>query len=172
MPGINEYKCNICGFSMPIGSGGYMYVEDNEGKRIPCPHPGEEFTVAQVLGEDKDNLSLWEKRVGFNSICLCLKCHHWFDADLRDEVSNYERITYYNCPSEKVLLDGIKKLLSIKEMCIPGDVWKQIFKEWEKDERKCPSCGSDDVKTESELAGGPCPICAEGVIDVISLGIS
>jgi len=149
-----------------------MYIEDNEGKRIVCPHPGEESTVAQVLGKDRDNLRFREKRIGFNSYCLCLSCLYQFEADLRDEVSNYERITDYDSPSEKVLLNGIKKLLRINEMCIPGDVWKQISKEWEKDERKCPSCGSNDVKTESELAGGPCPICAEGVIEVISLGIS
>lgn len=50
MPPINEYKCNKCGFSLPMGWGGYIYVQDDNGKRIVCPHPGEGQTVAEVLG--------------------------------------------------------------------------------------------------------------------------
>jgi predicted RNA-binding Zn-ribbon protein involved in translation (DUF1610 family) len=170
MPGINEYKCNKCGFSMPGGWGGYMYVEDHEGNRILIGHPAEDCQVEEVLGPDYNNLELREKKVGYNSYCLCLWCHHQFEADLRDEVPSGWR-SYYKCPSEETILNGIKKLVSVNEMCIPKDLWKKISKAWGKDERKCPSCGSDDVKTESELVGEICPICREGVIQEIDTGI-
>ena len=50
MPPINDFKCDKCGFQLPSGWGGYMYVTDQTGKRIVCPHPCEFATVSQVLG--------------------------------------------------------------------------------------------------------------------------
>jgi DNA-directed RNA polymerase subunit RPC12/RpoP len=41
MPTISDYKCDKCGFSLTSGWGGYMYVMDQTGKRIVCPHPVE-----------------------------------------------------------------------------------------------------------------------------------
>jgi predicted RNA-binding Zn-ribbon protein involved in translation (DUF1610 family) len=166
MPIVNKYKCNKCDFSMPGGWGGYQYVESKEGKRIECIHPVEEETIEEVLGEEKDNLELRKKRVGFNSYCLCLQCLQQFEADLRDEFSNSWRF-HYNSPSGHIILNSIKKLVSINEMCIPNHVWKKMTKEWAKDERKCPSCGSNNIKTELELVGESCPMCREGLIEEI-----
>jgi|YNPMSStandDraft_1061717.scaffolds.fasta_scaffold47458_2 predicted RNA-binding Zn-ribbon protein involved in translation (DUF1610 family) len=87
MPPINHYKCNKCGFALPSGWGGYMYVEDDKKKRIVCPHPVEDWTVAEVLG-DNAPIDLIKARTGFNSYCLCLDCLHQFEADLGDERAN------------------------------------------------------------------------------------
>jgi predicted Zn-ribbon and HTH transcriptional regulator len=40
-----------------------------------------------------------------------------------------------------------------------------------KDERRCPRCGSTNVKTVFELIGEKCPICKVGVIEEIETGI-
>jgi len=53
MPKINHYRCNQCEFSLPSGWGGCMYVEDDGGRRIICPHPIEWLRVAEVLGENR-----------------------------------------------------------------------------------------------------------------------
>ncbi len=40
-----------------------------------------------------------------------------------------------------------------------------------KDERKCPKCGSRNVRTVFEMIGKPCPRCKEGIIEEIETGI-
>lgn len=84
MPPINHYRCNQCGFSLPSGWGGYMYVEDDSGKRIVCPHPGERRTVAEVLGENATR-ELIKARTGFHSDCVCLDCLEQFELDIGDD---------------------------------------------------------------------------------------
>ena len=58
----------------------------------------------------------------------------------------------------------------LNKKSIPGEVWKEITKEWKKDERECPKCGSNNVKTAFELIGKPCPKCKEGTIEEIETG--
>ena len=58
----------------------------------------------------------------------------------------------------------------LNKKSIPGEVWKEITKEWKKDERKCPKYGSKSVKTVFELIGKPCPTCKEGTIEEIETG--
>lgn len=84
MPRINDYICNKCGYSLPSGWGGYMYVIDDSGKRIVCPHPGEMFTVSKVLGENVSR-EVIEARMGFNSDCVCLSCLRQFELDIGDD---------------------------------------------------------------------------------------
>lgn len=150
MPEVNEYKCNKCGFTLPRGWGGYMYVMDEDGKRLPCPHPAESSKIAAVLGlkegkvgicyqskggfyasvsrllskqEAQKILKLFNKRIGFNSHCICLKCLVQFELDIN------------------------------------------------KDKRKCPICGSKNIKTELELIGQPCPKCKKGIMEEVKTGI-
>lgn len=61
-----------------------MYVEDDGGRRIVCPHPGEGRTVAEVLG-DNATRELIEARIGFNSDCICLDCLEQFGLDIGDD---------------------------------------------------------------------------------------
>lgn len=169
MPPINDYACLKCWFTLPRGWGGHMYVEDDEGRRIACGHPGEYHTVEQVLGKNASR-KLVKERTGFNSYCVCLDCLYQFEADLRDEIANPWR-SDYDAPDEDTFLIGLSKLLAVNEKCVPSEVWKEISKEWKKDERKCPQCGSSNVKTVFELIGNPCPKCKEGTIEEIETGI-
>jgi hypothetical protein len=60
-----------------------MYVTDQTGKRIKCPHPHEFWTVAEVLrAEATRTEELIEQRTGFNSYCLCLDCLANLEIDL------------------------------------------------------------------------------------------
>ncbi len=52
MPLIATIKCDTCDLHLPAGAGGYMYVLDAKGERIPCPHPGELRTIERITGFD------------------------------------------------------------------------------------------------------------------------
>jgi hypothetical protein len=85
MPAIYRFGCNKCKFTLPSGWGGIMYVTDDAGKRIICPHPGEMYTVYSVIGQDASHEQYME-RTGFNSDCFCMDCLSQFRLDLdRDE---------------------------------------------------------------------------------------
>jgi len=118
--------------------------------RVTCPHPDEHRTVARILGESAPK-ELVKNRTGFNSYCICLDCLHQFEADLRDEKVNEWRF-WYGFPSFKEAFRSPK----------PPEM---------KDERKCPKCGSKNVKTVFELLWKPCPKCKEGMIVEIETGI-
>lgn len=62
-----------------------MYVEDDEGNRITCPHPDEIGTVLSVLGRDAPS-ELIRERTGSNSYCLCLDCLKKFEADVATSI--------------------------------------------------------------------------------------
>ena len=62
-----------------------MYVVDEKGNRVRCPHPGEDRTVLDVLGKDASEEEI-RTRTGFNSFCLCLNCLTQLELDIgRDE---------------------------------------------------------------------------------------
>ena len=70
MPQINDYRCNKCGFKMPSGYGGYGYVEDDKGKRIPLSHPGH-YEIEEVLGKNPfQTPPRFERRVLTDGILL------------------------------------------------------------------------------------------------------
>lgn len=142
MPLINEYRCNKCDLTLPEGWGYYFYVENDKGERVCCPHPVERMYVKKVLGERESILEVVRERTGFNSHCICLDCLHQFRADL----GCFEG---YWSPYEPCL-----------ERDLPGV--KQA-----KDKRQCPSCKSENIKTELELVGETCPKCKKGVIEEI-----
>jgi len=143
MPRINEYRCSKCDLSLPKGWGYQFYVENDEGKRIPCFHPRERYDVKQVLGERASLLEVVRERTGFNSHCTCLDCLHQFEADLGESGwSPYEGYI---------------------------DDYKPRLKQG-KDKRECPKCKSKSVKTELEMVGEQCPKCKEGIIEEIRTG--
>ncbi len=134
MPSLNLYMCNKCMFIIcPLGWGGYFYVIDDSGNRIPCPHPGEENKVKEILGRWVTKRKRKE-RTGFNSYCICLECLEKFELDIGDEEENKNSWRYH---------------------------YNALIK---RDERKCPKCGSFNVKTAFELIDKTCPKCKEGII--------
>jgi hypothetical protein len=142
MPTISDYKCNKCGFTLPTGWGGYLYVLDDSGNRIPCLHPGEMPQIIDVLGKDVSGETIHE-RTGFNSHCLCLDCLHQFDADFKMKNWLYDGPYLWNT-SQKRKRSG--------------------------DKRECPECGSNRVRTEIELVGTLCPKCKTGIVKEIYTG--
>lgn len=143
MPPINNYVCNVCKINFHTGWGGYEYVESPDGERIPCPHPGENSTIAEVLNIDYEDVSQvrykeprwwWSRRrrkikqliqdkTGFHSFCVCLNC---------------KKSSYHNVRKDKL---------------------------------QCPGCQSSEVVTILDLVGQKCPLCAEGFIEEIVTGL-
>jgi hypothetical protein len=142
MPSINNYICSRCDLILQRGWGYHFYVEDSEGNRIACRHPGETRNVEKVLGKSV-SLEIIRERTGFVSDCVCLDCLAQFEADLGEngwspyeaDIANYE-------PRVK---QG-------------------------KDKRECIECRSKRVKTVSELVGQRCLSCTDGVIEKIWTG--
>jgi len=147
MPPINFYRCSKCESSLPTGWGGYFFVEDDLGERVVCRHPGESWTVNQVLGGNFIVRILKgrtrRRRLGYASHCLCLDCFHIFTADLADENTNRSMRGFYK--RNYKMVGG-------------------------KDERECPECKSPNVKTVCELVGEPCPKCHDGIIEEVETG--
>ena len=83
---------------------------------------------------------LIDKRTGYNSLCICLKCKKASYLDIGDaeEAENSLRYSY----------GAVKR----------------------KDERLCPNCGSSEVMTLFEMLGEPCPLCGQGKIEEIETG--
>lgn len=147
MPPINKYKCNKCDFAFPEGWGGYAYRVDEKGERIPVGHPFEMRLFFKGFNYfiPGGRFKLKRKRgiddtTGFNSHCVCLDCLRQFDLDIGDAEEAKFSWRYFYGATKR------------------------------KDERKCPYCGSDNVKTVFELIGDKCPKCKEGIIEEMETG--
>ena len=123
-----------------------MYVVDDCGVRIACPHPGESEIIERVLGPDAPR-ELIKARTGFNSDCVCLDCLQQFQADLGHQSRSLLENASCTC------------LTRIANMASP-----------DKDDRLCPKCGSENVRTLREMIGERCPACGVGTIQEISTG--
>jgi hypothetical protein len=86
-----------------------------------------------------ENLSIeaMKEKLGYNSYCVCLDCLEQFELDLGNEEENPDSDRYY--------YGAIKR----------------------RDERKCPRCKSQNVKTSMELVGKKCPSCHKGTFHEI-----
>lgn len=90
MPNLCSSKCDKCDFETSVSSGGYLYVKDESGKRIVCPHPLEYHTIAEVLKISRDDAFAWlqkeyekiteetkkkiQSNTGMNFQYICLDC--------------------------------------------------------------------------------------------------
>jgi len=91
MARLYSIKCNKCDFETSASSGGVMYVLDESGKKVICPHPLEYYTIAEVLKISKDEAFAWlqkedekiseetkkkiEDNIGMNFQYVCLDCY-------------------------------------------------------------------------------------------------
>lgn len=91
MPNLYSSKCNKCDFETSISSGASMYVLDESGKKVICPHPLEDYTIAKVLKISKEEAFAWlqkedgkisketkkkiEDNIGINLQYICLDCY-------------------------------------------------------------------------------------------------
>lgn len=92
MPWISSYECDSCGACFHTGWGSRVYVLDKAGRRIICPHPGENSTAEFVLAEElswfeRTFISQWtlkrlrDKRMGVERCLVCMDCSesNWVD---------------------------------------------------------------------------------------------
>lgn len=122
MPFVHKLGCDSCGFSLPEGWGGQMYVKNDAGEKIICPHPNESSLVSRVLGLKEEDVFLWlsgkkeeikdsdivevlEERTGFNSFCICLDCLHQFTLDLEKEERGCSECGSEDIKSEREMVD-------------------------------------------------------------------
>jgi DNA-directed RNA polymerase subunit RPC12/RpoP len=123
MPNIATVKCSTCSFQLPTGAGGFLYVIDTAGARIPCPHPCEADVIERVTGLDW-SAARQKGLIGCISHCVCWDCVHQFDLDV------------------------------------------------ERDVKRCPACGSLNVRTVGAALGSRCPKCNQGALIEESHGVS
>jgi DNA-directed RNA polymerase subunit RPC12/RpoP len=158
MPLINKYRCDRCDLTLPTGWGGNMYVTDRKGKRIVCPHPGEWRTVERVIKESYPEHSeelegLWDmaaivRRIRARVLAALTACPRPFDIGL-----------------------FIDSRIGFNAHCLCYACLNQFKIDLKRDRRKCPSCGSRDVRSVRESVGRKCPKCREGRIREILTGL-
>jgi len=125
------YRCGSCGFILDESNGGYLYLQNDRGDRIPLRDHGEREIIAQMLRMEEESLrscevlaasqeaiiDLMEERVGYLSACVCIDCLAQFGLDLRKDT--------LECPHCKS--DHIRTLLEMSE-------------------RRCPKCQSGHME--------------------------
>jgi predicted Zn-ribbon and HTH transcriptional regulator len=96
---IYGYRCNSCGYILDESNGGYLYLQNDRGDRIPLKDHGEREIIAQMLRMEEEALhdcevlaasqeamiELMEERVGYLSACVCIDCLGQFGLDLRKD---------------------------------------------------------------------------------------
>ena len=118
---LNGFRCTICGFTLDESNGGYLYVKNDNGVKVPLKDRHEQEAIARILLNeefslcpDDENLSqetidILEERVGYMSACLCMNCLDQFGLDLRkdeiecprcqsDRVETFLAMLYKPCP--------------------------------------------------------------------------
>lgn len=114
------FRCSICGFLLDGSYGGYLYLKNNNGVRVPLRDREEQETIARMLFNQeepqRDNLDCFhdmvdtmEERVGYVSACICMHCLDQFGLDLRkdalecphcksDHIRTFLEMTDKRCP--------------------------------------------------------------------------
>ena len=172
MPDLSDYKCDTCDFCAESHWGGHLIVVNDSGDRSGCAHPSEHNTIFRQAGRPyyKDAWRLWtalgegtdhppdcnkdgtctclharvRERIGWASDCVCQDCLAQCQLDLGD--------------NEEITRDQWE--------------WRQLYAKgrpgW--DERKCPACGSANVRSVTEMLGKPCPKCGTGTFVKVGSG--
>lgn len=126
---MNRYQCSNCDFTLPSGSGGYLYVEDPSGARINYENNSNKSLrtiISEIWGfSDYNN---WKELVrihtGFNSYCVCLDCFNIFEADISPNA------------------DGYSKDKKICPLCASDNVKTEL----ELVGKQCPSCKEGSIE--------------------------
>lgn len=158
MPGIFKFKCNKCDFAFPEGWGHIIYVKDENGNKITCAHPGEEYDIAKVLKIDTKKVSDWLMSRAFEA-------RKKFDWKKGFE-GYYDNILSENNEINKLIIERTGLFYD----CVCSDCLQQFGLDIKKEERKCPKCGSVNVKTAREMINQNCPKCKEGTILEVDTG--
>lgn len=121
---ILGYRCGVCGFVLDESHGGYLYLRNNNGVRVPLRNKDQRETVAQILLDEEETLytddsddsddshkvvDIMDERIGYVSACVCMNCLDQFGLDLRkdtiecphcksDQVRTFLEMTSKRCP--------------------------------------------------------------------------
>jgi len=177
MPQIYIFKCSQCDVIFGEGWGGYRYVEDDEGERMCCAHPGEDSQICYVLGISVDEyygniFNQWDsfKNPPKSAWWWSKKRKDYLEAQ-RAQMDKFESLIQsragYN--SFCVCHDCLAHIeLDLGDAEESDKSWRRFYKSLQrKDERLCPHCGSRNVRTVMEMIGHVCPHCKQGeVIEV------
>jgi hypothetical protein len=173
MPLINIYKCSKCQKVLHEGWGGYQYVENEDGERVCCPHPIEDYTICDVLHITPDEflaISPPSYMTQTELVVRKLVTWWWSWARMARMKKLVETRTGFNsnCICKVCLRDSC---LDIGDAESSDKSWRWYYKATlRKDERKCPHCRSHEIATVMELVGSDCPFCKQGCIVEISTG--
>ncbi len=115
------FRCTACGFTLDASNGGFLYVKNVNGTRMPLKGKDEQEAIARILlndefsfqgddpGQFDKDIDIMEECVGYMSACLCMNCLDQFGLDLRkdtiecpgcrsDHVRTFLEITDKRCP--------------------------------------------------------------------------
>ena len=118
---VHGFRCPICGFTLDESNGGFLYVRNDTGARVPLKDKKEQEAIAHILlnkefslctdgaNHPGETIDILEERVGYMSACLCVNCLHQFGLDLiKDEIEcpdcrsgqvrTFLEILYTPCP--------------------------------------------------------------------------
>lgn len=103
---IYEVKCDNCDFHVNTGTGRLVYVTDDRGERIICPHPNEFSIIEEVLGARARSERTHKDRVGFLQVWVCLDCLSKSRLDLDKEEHRCGQCGSLRGKSDKELIDN------------------------------------------------------------------
>jgi len=127
-----------------------MYVLDDTGQRVICPHPGEYFVAGLVLGFSRDEAAAAHLHVD-------LVKKWWWSPRKRREFE--ERV--------KLLISHTGFLTDM--VCC--DCQSEFSIDLTRDVRECPTCHSTNVFSVTKMPGKQCPACKLGEIIEIDTGM-
>jgi ssDNA-binding Zn-finger/Zn-ribbon topoisomerase 1 len=148
---IYSYECSHCGFAIASSLSGGMYAVDNEGTRVPCLHPGEFSTAAEVLGISGEELGATLARLRATS-------------GNPGSPQGTER--------ELWLDELVSTRLKFTVGCCCFACCSRMEADSPLNERACPACGSRSLHTPMKSLGQECPKCHNGTIQKVGTGIS
>jgi DNA-directed RNA polymerase subunit RPC12/RpoP len=130
---LNGFHCTSCGFTLDESHGGYLYVKNDNGVKVPLKDKHEQEAIARILLNEEfslcpddanlsqETIDILEERVGYLSACLCMNCLDQFGLDLRKDeiecphckshrVETFLAILYKPCPKCRAgLLDDTRR---------------------------------------------------------------
>jgi len=127
-----------------------MYVLNYDGVRVECSHPGEDYMVERELGLPE----------GIMTSLLFVEPKWWWSKKKKAEFEHTRSI-----------IESARARTGFMSDCICTDCLQLQTLDLDRDERKCITCSSSNVKTQNELVGHRCPKCNKGKIVEIDTGI-
>ncbi len=94
---VYGFRCATCGFTLDESNGGYLYLKNDNGVRVPLKDKKELETIARILLNEEfsprsddsilsqEMIDIMEDRVGYMSACVCINCLNQFGLDLRKD---------------------------------------------------------------------------------------